>query len=445
MHTQFMASGIVHLVTRVLQLRKELVKVRQCQRLCHCQCQCQSEVLAVACLTMAPLPRCVAPSCRAHPRQSHRARYAYTLVVAFLCALLTFPASFLRKPYRVVINDVFTSGDSMGDWDEPSSFTSLLVYLVVATIITPLCLSLPIPCGLFTPLFCFGAVFGRAFGEMASAFAPSSGIVPGAYAVVGAAALTSGATQTLSTTVIVFELTGQLHHMVPVLLATVIAYSVAGASARRRLRRVPCSARGMTPLPPPCDVAVAGSWSISIYDVLLQLKGLPYLPRAHSRGLYNKTAQVRGPSRHTRPLAAAKVPVAADSRAALLWPGGVMRRQDLMHRDVRYLVLNKSTYADAARLVRDHGTLAQAFVVCALRLTPLSPGLAVQLSLIPLGGPRGQQLFEFPIVDDEHNMALVVRGRMWFLPTALTVCKLVTRTPRSSRRVYHRRRGRFYV
>lgn len=69
----------------------------------------------------------------------------------------------------------------------------------------------------------------------------------------------------------------------------------------------------------------------------------------------------------------------------------------------------------------------------------------MQLSLIPLGGPRGQQLFEFPIVDDEHNMALVVRGRVWFLPTVLTVRKLVTRTPRSSRRVYHRRRGRFYV
>ena len=37
--------------------------------------------------------------------------------------------------------------------------------------------------------------------------------------------------------------------------------------------------------------------------------------------------------------------------------------------------------------------------------------LRVQLSLIPLGGPRGQQLFEFPIVDDEANMALVVRAR----------------------------------
>ena len=99
---------------------------------------------------------------------------------------------------------------------------------LVAFITTPLSLALPIPCGLFTPFFAFGAVFGRAFGQMAASVAPHAGVVPGAYAVVGAAAFTSGATQSLSTTVIVFELTGQLHHMVPVLLATVIAYSIAG-------------------------------------------------------------------------------------------------------------------------------------------------------------------------------------------------------------------------
>lgn len=40
--------------------------------------------------------------------------------------------------------------------------------------------------------------------------------------------MTSGATQTLSTTVIVFELTGQLHHMVPLLFATLLSYSVCG-------------------------------------------------------------------------------------------------------------------------------------------------------------------------------------------------------------------------
>lgn len=114
--------------------------------------------------------------------------------------------------------------------------------------------------------------------------------------MVGAAALTSGATQTVSTTVIVFELTGQLNHMVAVLLATVLAYSV------------------------------AGQFSISVYDVLLQVKGLPYLPRAHGRALYHKTAQ------------------------------------DLMHRDIRFLTLHDSTFADAVHLVGAHLCTARTLV-----------------------------------------------------------------------------------
>jgi H+/Cl- antiporter ClcA len=49
------------------------------------------------------------------------------------------------------------------------------------------------------------------------------GIVPGGYAVVGAAALAGAVTQTISTSVIVFELTGQLHHILPVMIGVLIA------------------------------------------------------------------------------------------------------------------------------------------------------------------------------------------------------------------------------
>lgn len=49
-------------------------------------------------------------------------------------------------------------------------------------------------------------------------------ITPGGYSVVGAAALASGSTRTLSTSVIMFELTGQLSYMVPIMIATVSNY-----------------------------------------------------------------------------------------------------------------------------------------------------------------------------------------------------------------------------
>ncbi len=40
-------------------------------------------------------------------------------------------------------------------------------------------------------------------------------IVPGGYAIVGAAALSGSVTHTVSTSVIVFELTGHMAHVLP--------------------------------------------------------------------------------------------------------------------------------------------------------------------------------------------------------------------------------------
>jgi H+/Cl- antiporter ClcA len=40
-------------------------------------------------------------------------------------------------------------------------------------------------------------------------------VVPGGYAIVGAAAFSGSVTHTVSTSVIVFELTGQIGHILP--------------------------------------------------------------------------------------------------------------------------------------------------------------------------------------------------------------------------------------
>ena len=48
--------------------------------------------------------------------------------------------------------------------------------------------------------------------------AGSSLIIPGIYATVGAAAFSGSVTHTVSICVIVFEMTGQINHCVPVLL-----------------------------------------------------------------------------------------------------------------------------------------------------------------------------------------------------------------------------------
>ncbi|KPM09749.1 chloride channel protein-like protein [Sarcoptes scabiei] len=105
-------------------------------------------------------------------------------------------------------------------------------------------------------VFKIGAAFGRLSGElMALAFPegiPFGGyrtpIVPGGYSVVGAAAFTGAVTHTISTSVIVFELTGQMTHMIPVIIAVLIAN------------------------------AVCQTMDLSIYDSIIQIKRLPFLP-----------------------------------------------------------------------------------------------------------------------------------------------------------------------
>ena len=47
-----------------------------------------------------------------------------------------------------------------------------------------------------------------------------SSIMPGGYAVVGAAAMSGSVTHTISTAVIVFELTGQITHILPVMVSS---------------------------------------------------------------------------------------------------------------------------------------------------------------------------------------------------------------------------------
>lgn len=73
-------------------------------------------------------------------------------------------------------------------------------------------------------------------------------IVPGSYAVVGAAAFSGAVTHTISTSVILFEMTGQIVHIIPVILGVLIAN------------------------------AVCQSLQPSIYDSIIEIKKLPYLP-----------------------------------------------------------------------------------------------------------------------------------------------------------------------
>ncbi|XP_035770940.1 chloride channel protein 2-like [Neolamprologus brichardi] len=119
-----------------------------------------------------------------------------------------------------------------------------------------LAITMPVPYGAFMPVLVIGAGLGRLVGECMAFWFPEGihaghaiyPIVPGGYAVVGAAALSGAVSHSFSTVVMVLELTGQISHLLPALVAVVLAN------------------------------LVAQSLQPSIYDSIIKIKKLPYLP-----------------------------------------------------------------------------------------------------------------------------------------------------------------------
>merc|ERR1719167_248330 len=201
-------------------------------------------------------------------------RFIYPFLVSMIISALTFPGG----PGKFMSADVNTHDqihalfsnytwaqdeadlsvdeyDHIKHWKDPytqSIFVSLTCYIFSTFAFSILALTLPVPTGALIPAFKIGAGFGRMLGEAMHVWFPEgfrygaqiSFIIPGAYATVGAAAFAGAVTHTISIAVIVFEMTGQITHCIPVLVAD----------------------------------AIASCLSPSCYDSIILIKKLPYLP-----------------------------------------------------------------------------------------------------------------------------------------------------------------------
>ncbi|XP_073512227.1 chloride channel protein ClC-Ka isoform X2 [Phyllobates terribilis] len=149
------------------------------------------------------------------------------------------------------------------EWANPqiSIFGTLAFFIVMKFWMFILATTLPLPAGYFMPVFIYGAAIGRLVGETIAYIFPggitSDGVVnpiiPGGYALAGAAAYSGAVTHTLSTALLAFEATGQIAHILPVILSVLIAN------------------------------AIAQKFQPSFYDGTIIVKKLPYLPRIRSR------------------------------------------------------------------------------------------------------------------------------------------------------------------
>ncbi|XP_051963636.1 chloride channel protein 2-like [Xyrauchen texanus] len=203
--------------------------------------------------------------------------FLYSCLVSLLISTLTFPPGFgqfmagqltqrdslisffdNRTWAKEGIVQDFADDDHLAAWKNPHAnvFIVLAIFVAMKFWMSALSITLPIPCGSFVPVFVIGAAFGRLVGEGLAMWFPEGinsedgiyPIVPGAYAVVGAAALTAGITHTFSTAVIMMELTGQLSYSLPILIAVILSNMI------------------------------AQSLQPSIYDSIIRIKKLPYLP-----------------------------------------------------------------------------------------------------------------------------------------------------------------------
>ena len=119
-------------------------------------------------------------------------------------------------------------------------FKNLGIFILVRFILSPLTVSLPIPGCIYVTLLIMGAGFGRFYGEfvawlfpegwasIAGVSASYSLIHPGAYAIVGAVALSASATQAFSTVFIFLEIAGYGIYW-PSMLASIIAVKISRA------------------------------------------------------------------------------------------------------------------------------------------------------------------------------------------------------------------------
>ncbi|KAK9539236.1 hypothetical protein VZT92_004354 [Zoarces viviparus] len=204
-------------------------------------------------------------------------RLVYPALVTLLVSTLTFPPGFgqfmagqltqheslvalfdNRTWCRQGVAEEFDYISHHHAWKHPqvNVFITLILFIVMKFWMSAVATTMPVPCGAFMPVFLIGAAFGRLVGEIMATLFPDGihadgsvyPIVPGGYAVVGAAALSGAVTHTVSTAVIVFELTGQISHILPVMIAVILAN------------------------------AVAQSLQPSLYDSIIRIKKLPYLP-----------------------------------------------------------------------------------------------------------------------------------------------------------------------
>lgn len=123
--------------------------------------------------------------------------------------------------------------------------STLVILVVVKILATSLTLGSGGSGGVFAPSLFMGAMLGGAFGSVVHRWFEDITAMPGAYALVGMAAVFAAVARAPMTAVIIlFEMTGDYRIILPLMLSTVIATVVAGHLESESIYTLKLSRRG---------------------------------------------------------------------------------------------------------------------------------------------------------------------------------------------------------
>ncbi|PVU87667.1 hypothetical protein BB559_005948 [Furculomyces boomerangus] len=171
--------------------------------------------------------------CVKYRQKSYINKYARgeVVFVAAVTAMVCYTNIFARADAVTLVSNLFTEcrdKDKSGLCDttkDAMNISSLLIAFVLRIVFTSVSCGLAVPTGIFLPSMAIGASFGRALGMTiehmhSQCQVDVKCVTPAVYALVGAAAVLSGTTRlSVSVVVIMFELTGALVYVLPLMLA----------------------------------------------------------------------------------------------------------------------------------------------------------------------------------------------------------------------------------
>ena len=186
-------------------------------------------------------------------------RFKFAAITALITASTTFFIPGLRNFDKPIIIHLFSANDlSIEDWQHPGEGWYLLISCFSKYCLTVLGLSCTMPSGVFGPMFTVGALLGRFYGHLIYTIFGIN--MESAFAMAASAGAFSGFSHTISSALMIFELAGQTKYLPYLLISGLIANLIG---------------QGL---------------SMGIFDVLLAIKNLPYLPAIKSNDSYSMSA-----------------------------------------------------------------------------------------------------------------------------------------------------------